>query len=94
MFTQFRRCSLAVADTVLVFSMASPPAVAAPDPITINVGIQPGDSTAEGFYAQDVGFFKDAGLDVKLTFLLNGPALTCRHSPRVRSILLLPVWAS
>ena len=53
-----------------------PSAIAAPEPITINLGIQPGDSTAEGFYAQDMGFFKDAGLDVKLTFLLNGPALT------------------
>jgi NitT/TauT family transport system substrate-binding protein len=76
MATHVRRLGLAVAAIVLTLSIASPAAVAAPDPITINVGIQPGDATAEGFYAQDMGFFKDAGLDVKLTFLLNGPALT------------------
>ena len=76
MVAQVRRVALVVAAAVLVFSSASSPAVAAPDPIAINVGIQPGDSTAEGFYAQDMGFFTDAGLDVKLTFLLNGPALT------------------
>jgi NitT/TauT family transport system substrate-binding protein len=76
MIAQVRRVALVVAAAVLVFSSASSPAVAAPDPIAINVGIQPGDSTAEGFYAQDMGFFTDAGLDVKLTFLLNGPALT------------------
>jgi NitT/TauT family transport system substrate-binding protein len=76
MATHVRRLSLAVAAIVLALSTASPPAAASPDPIAINVGIQPGDATAEGFYAQDMGFFKDAGLDVKLTFLLNGPALT------------------
>jgi len=73
---QIRRLALVAASAVLAFAAASPPVAAAPDPIAINVGIQPGDSTAEGFYAQDMGFFKDAGLDVKLTFLLNGPALT------------------
>src|ERR1700722_1884847 len=73
----FRRYALALPAAVLVCTASAPPAVAAPEPaIAINLGIQPGDATAEGFYAQDMGFFKDAGLDVKLTFLLNGPALT------------------
>jgi NitT/TauT family transport system substrate-binding protein len=39
-----------------------------------------GDSTAEGFYAQDMGFFKAAGLDVKMTVMLNGAALTSAMS--------------
>jgi len=76
MVEQLRRFALAAAAAGLLCLMAPPGAIAAPDPIAINLGIQPGDSTAEGFYAQDMGFFKDAGLDVKLTFLLNGPALT------------------
>jgi NitT/TauT family transport system substrate-binding protein len=77
MTEHLRRYDLALAAAALVFTATAPPAVEDPEPpITINLGIQPGDSTAEGFYAQDMGFFKDAGLDVKVTFLLNGPALT------------------
>jgi NitT/TauT family transport system substrate-binding protein len=73
----FRRLFLAVATCATLAVAAATPLRAAPsDPISINLGIQPGDSTAEGFYAQDMGFFKDAGLDVKITLLLNGPALT------------------
>jgi NitT/TauT family transport system substrate-binding protein len=73
----FRRLLLAVtACATLAFSAAGPLRAAPVDPITINLGVQPGDSTGEGFYAQDMGFFKDAGLDVKITLLLNGPALT------------------
>jgi NitT/TauT family transport system substrate-binding protein len=77
MMRDFRRLLLAVATCATVaVSAAAPLRAAAPDPITINLGVQPGDSTGEGFYAQDMGFFKDAGLDVKVTLLLNGPALT------------------
>src|ERR1700735_399010 len=73
----FRRLLLAVAAcAALAVSAAASLRAASPDPITINLGVQPGDSTGEGFYAQDMGFFKDAGLDVKVTLLLNGPALT------------------
>ena len=71
-----RRLVLAVAAGAMLSSAIAAPGVAAPsDPIVINLGVQPGDSTGEGFYAQDMGFFKDAGLDVKITLLLNGPAL-------------------
>lgn len=76
MIAPCRRFVLAAAAAALVCTMAVPSGAAPGDPIAINLGIQPGDSTAEGFYAADMGFFKDAGLDVKITLLLNGPALT------------------
>ncbi len=77
MHLHIRRFALAALAAAIALSAGRPAAsAAAGDPISINLGIQPGDSTAEGFYAQDMGFFKDAGLDVKVTFLLNGPALT------------------
>jgi NitT/TauT family transport system substrate-binding protein len=73
----FRRFACITAALGLLIAAAAPaPAAAAPEPIAINLGIQPGDSTAEGFYAQDMGFFKEAGLNVTITLLLNGPALT------------------
>jgi NitT/TauT family transport system substrate-binding protein len=73
----FRGFTCATAALGLLIAAAAPAPAATPlEPIAINVGIQPGDSTAEGFYAQDMGFFKDAGLNVTITMLLNGPALT------------------
>jgi NitT/TauT family transport system substrate-binding protein len=72
-----RRLLLGAAAAAMVCSAPAQSATPAPsDPIVINLGVQPGDSTGEGFYAQDMGFFKDAGLDVRITLLLNGPALT------------------
>ena len=50
-------------------------AAAPPTPIALRVGAMPIDPSAEAFYALDQGFFKDAGLDVKLTVLNNGSAL-------------------
>jgi NitT/TauT family transport system substrate-binding protein len=76
MSVDFKRLGLIAAASALLCSVATPAPAAPADPIAINLGIQPGDATAEGFYAQDMGFFKDAGLDVKITILLNGPALT------------------
>jgi NitT/TauT family transport system substrate-binding protein len=77
MIVDFRRLVLTVAAAgILTSTAAAPSGAAAADPIAINLGVQPGDSTGEGFYAQEMGFFKDAGLDVKITLLLNGPALT------------------
>lgn len=44
-------------------------------PIALAVGAMPIDPSAEVFYAQEKGFFKAAGLDVKLTVLNNGSAV-------------------
>lgn len=48
---------------------------APPAPIALQVGAMPIATSAEVYYAQDEGFFKDAGLDVKLTVLNNGAAI-------------------
>jgi NitT/TauT family transport system substrate-binding protein len=59
-----------------LFSASRPVAVPAADPLPLNLGVMPSDGTSEGFYAYDQGFFKAAGLDVKLTVMNNGAALT------------------
>ena len=48
----------------------------ATDRLPLNLGVMPSDGTSEGFYAYDQGFLKAAGLDVKLTVMNNGAALT------------------
>lgn len=48
---------------------------ASPETITMQIGAMPVDTSAEVFYAQEQGFFKAAGLDVKLTILNNGAAI-------------------
>jgi NitT/TauT family transport system substrate-binding protein len=40
--------------------------------VKLQVATTPNDSGAEVFYAQDMGFFKKAGLDVEITTLNNG----------------------
>jgi NitT/TauT family transport system substrate-binding protein len=40
-------------------------------PIHLEVGTMPGDASAEVFYAQERGFFKDEGLDVHITVFTN-----------------------
>jgi NitT/TauT family transport system substrate-binding protein len=41
----------------------------------INIAAPPIDSAAEPYFAQEMGFFKKAGLNVKLQALTNGPAI-------------------
>jgi len=50
------------------------PAQAA-DPVVVNVGALPVDTSAVVFYAQDQGFFKAAGLDVHITTMTSGPVI-------------------
>jgi NitT/TauT family transport system substrate-binding protein len=40
--------------------------------VTVRVGTTPNDSNAEAFYAQEMGFFRQAGLNVELTSFNNG----------------------
>jgi NitT/TauT family transport system substrate-binding protein len=51
-----------------------PPASAQATPLRI--GITPADGFAQGYYAQDKGFFKAAGFDVTLMGLPNGAAIS------------------
>jgi len=41
----------------------------------INLINLPADSSAEVYYAQDLGYFKDAGLDVRITAMTNSAAI-------------------
>jgi NitT/TauT family transport system substrate-binding protein len=70
----FGRVAIVIAASLFI-AVAPHPAPAA-DPLPLNLGVMPSDGTAEGFYAADMGFFKAAGLDVKLTVMNNGAALT------------------
>jgi len=59
-------------------TVAVPSLVKAAEPL--NVGIPPGDGAGSAFYADQLGFFKSAGLDVKLSVLPNGPAIAAATS--------------
>jgi NitT/TauT family transport system substrate-binding protein len=43
---------------------------------TLRVAVDPFDSYSEAYYAQDLGMFKKAGLDVQLQTFTNGAAIT------------------
>jgi len=60
---------LAAAPAVL----ARPARAAAPT--TVRIGVQPVESAGQTFYAKDLGWFDQAGLDVQITTLSNGGAL-------------------
>lgn len=62
-----------VASTLL----ASPPtAISSQERRKVRVGFNPGESLAEGLYAQEGGFFARAGIDAELVQLTNGGAMT------------------
>jgi ABC-type nitrate/sulfonate/bicarbonate transport system substrate-binding protein len=52
------------------------PAVARAASTSLRVGAAPTDATAQHFYAQDLGTFKAAGLDVEISELRNIGALS------------------
>jgi NitT/TauT family transport system substrate-binding protein len=54
---------------------ALPAAARAADLPVVNVGTIPTDVSAVVNYALDLGYFKDAGLDVRLTTLTSGPVV-------------------
>jgi NitT/TauT family transport system substrate-binding protein len=57
----------------LVFGTASVPAASAP--LTINVISLPSDTAGTLYYADELGYFKAAGLDVKITDMTASPAI-------------------
>ncbi len=48
---------------------------AADAPAVINLINLPADNSAEVYYAQELGYFKDAGLDVRITAMTNSGAI-------------------
>jgi NitT/TauT family transport system substrate-binding protein len=45
------------------------------EPVTINLISLPSDTAGEVYYAQELGYFKDAGLDVHITDMTSSPAI-------------------
>jgi NitT/TauT family transport system substrate-binding protein len=67
-----RLSATAFAAAVLALGMAS---ASAADPVKLTVAIIPSDSAAEAYYAQDLGYFKDAGLDVTILPMQASPPI-------------------
>jgi NitT/TauT family transport system substrate-binding protein len=68
-FVTLRALALAI-----IFAVCAAPAGAA-DPVKITVALIPSESAAQAYYAQDLGFFKAAGLDVTFAPLPSSPPI-------------------
>jgi len=66
------RFPAACAAAVLAFGIAG---ASAAEPVKLTVAIIPSDSAAEAYYAQDLGYFKDAGLDVTILPMQASPPI-------------------
>jgi NitT/TauT family transport system substrate-binding protein len=60
-------------------ALCSAPSVAA-DPPVLNLAVIPSESAAQAYYAQDLGFFKAAGLDVHITGFPGSPPIVAAVS--------------
>lgn len=71
---RFTRAAVALA---LLAAIAAPSALRAADAplIPVTVGALPVDTSAVIFYAQELGYFQKAGLDVKIQILGSGPVI-------------------
>jgi NitT/TauT family transport system substrate-binding protein len=68
-FVTVRALALAI-----IFAVCTAPTGAA-EPVKITVALIPSESAAEAYYAQDLGFFKAAGLDVTFVPLPSSPPI-------------------
>jgi NitT/TauT family transport system substrate-binding protein len=68
-FVTVRALALAI-----IFAVCAAPTGAA-EPIKVTVALIPSESAAEAYYAQDLGFFKAAGLDVTFVPLPSSPPI-------------------
>jgi NitT/TauT family transport system substrate-binding protein len=59
---------------VAVLAVSAPPAHAA-DPVNVSIALIPSESAAQAYYAQDLGYFKAAGLNVTLTPMAASPPI-------------------
>jgi hypothetical protein len=72
--------ALALCLTLLPFSATAQ----TPPLIPLKIGIIPIESAAEAFYAVEMGFFKQQGLDVQLEMMQNGSAIAAAVEQRPR----------
>lgn len=68
-----RATALAVAGGVFTAAARPAPAQA---PVKIRIGIAAVESYSQGAYAQELGYYKEAGLDVDVQYLVNGGVIT------------------
>jgi NitT/TauT family transport system substrate-binding protein len=68
-----RRLTFTLLAAALTFGAQAPGRAA--DPAVINLINLPADNSAEVYYAQDLGYFKDAGLDVHISAMTNSGAI-------------------
>jgi NitT/TauT family transport system substrate-binding protein len=71
-----RRLKLIAAGLVLALAVAAHGAVRAADPEPLRIVIIPTEVSAAAYYATDLGYFKDAGIDAQITPVANGNAAT------------------
>jgi NitT/TauT family transport system substrate-binding protein len=65
--------SRALALAIVIAACAAPAGAA--DPVKVTVALIPSESAAQAYYAQDLGFFKAAGLDVTFVPLPSSPPI-------------------
>ena len=71
-----KRSTLLSLGSAVLGACAFPEAAGADAPAVIRVGAAPVETFAEGYYAQEGGFFRRAGLEAQITRLSGGGALT------------------
>lgn len=75
-FIRFLAGALAAVAIALGGAAGAPaPRAVAAEPATINLLMIPADSSAEAYYAQDLGYFKAAGLAVHIATMASSPAI-------------------
>ena len=70
-----RRALFALVAVAALAFVERPAARGAAAPATLNVVVIPTDSAAQVFYAQDLGLFKAAGLDVHISTMTSSPPI-------------------
>src|ERR1700722_10370036 len=70
-----RRLTMALLAAVLTLGVTTAGRAADAPLAVINLINLPADNSAEVYYAQDLGYFKDAGLDVRITAMTNSGAI-------------------
>ena len=70
--TRLSRAAVAILAALVLLSRSAP---AGADDATLTIGTIPIDPTAEVYYAQEMGFFKKAGLTVTITPFTSGGAI-------------------
>jgi NitT/TauT family transport system substrate-binding protein len=66
---------LAALSVLVAMCLPLMPASAQAPPFVLRLGAAANETYAEAYYAQDMGFFRDAGLNVEITTMVSGAAI-------------------